>query len=156
MDFSSSLSQYRMSGTELWVSLAMGILGIVAMWRIFTKAGEAGWKSLIPIYNTYILWKIAGVNFLKLLLSVVILFLGIFVLGFIAGVSGAGESVAGLIALVLYFGWFIYLLVQVCKYCDGLSKAFGHGGGFAVGLFFLHPIFLLILGFNGDQYNGNN
>lgn len=32
------------------VSLVM----IASFWRIFTKAGEEGWKSLIPIYNAYV------------------------------------------------------------------------------------------------------
>jgi len=39
---------------------AVWILMIAAMWKIFTKAGEAGWKSIIPIYNTYVLLKIIG------------------------------------------------------------------------------------------------
>lgn len=34
------------------------ILLVISMWLIFSKAGEAGWKSLIPIYNFYILFKI--------------------------------------------------------------------------------------------------
>lgn len=33
---------------------------IVAMWKIFEKAGEKGWKSLIPFYNTWVLFEIAG------------------------------------------------------------------------------------------------
>ena len=36
-----------------------------------------------------------------------------------------------------------------------VSKAFGHGFGFGVGLFLLHPIFSMILGFGSDQYQGN-
>ena len=35
-----------------------------------------------------------------------------------------------------------------------LAKAFGHGVGFTIGLFFLNPIFMLILGFSGDEYIG--
>ena len=35
-----------------------------------------------------------------------------------------------------------------------LSKAFGHGGGFACGLFFLPTIFFLILGFDDSRYIG--
>jgi hypothetical protein len=30
----------------------------IAGYRVFKKAGEAGWKSLIPIYNLYIFLKI--------------------------------------------------------------------------------------------------
>jgi hypothetical protein len=41
------------------------------MWKTFEKAGESGWKSLIPIYNWVVLFRIAGLNpFLLLLLLV--------------------------------------------------------------------------------------
>lgn len=30
------------------------ILTVIAKWRIFTKAGLAGWKSIIPIYSDYL------------------------------------------------------------------------------------------------------
>jgi hypothetical protein len=44
------------------IAIVWGILAIVAMWKIFTKAGEAGWKSIIPIYNVYIMYKIVGMK----------------------------------------------------------------------------------------------
>lgn len=47
--------------TILLVLGALCLLIIVAMWVVFTKAGQAGWKSLVPIYNIYILLVIAGV-----------------------------------------------------------------------------------------------
>lgn len=39
------------------VVIALVVLYIVGMWRIFEKAGESGWKCLIPIYNQYTLFK---------------------------------------------------------------------------------------------------
>lgn len=42
--------------------LALIVLSVVALWKVFTKAGEEGWKSLIPFYNTYTLFRIAGRN----------------------------------------------------------------------------------------------
>ena len=30
------------------------IIAVIANWRIFTKAGEDGWKCLIPFYNQYV------------------------------------------------------------------------------------------------------
>jgi hypothetical protein len=36
------------------------ILMVVALWPVFTKAGWPGWAAIIPIYNTYVLVKIAG------------------------------------------------------------------------------------------------
>ena len=51
--------------------LAMAVLMIVAMWRIFAKASEAGWKAVIPFYNTYILYKITWGNGLYFLLLLI-------------------------------------------------------------------------------------
>lgn len=40
--------------------LALVVLLIAGFWRVFTKAGQPGWAAIIPIYNVYILLKIAG------------------------------------------------------------------------------------------------
>jgi hypothetical protein len=42
------------------IALLIGLLVIVAMWKVFTKAGQPGWASIIPIYNIYIWCKIVG------------------------------------------------------------------------------------------------
>lgn len=44
----------------LLLFLAVGALIIAGQWIIFTKAGQAGWKSLVPFYNMYILMIISG------------------------------------------------------------------------------------------------
>lgn len=49
-------------GTYGIVILIVSILVIVAQWKIFTKAGEHGWASIIPFYNNYVLFKIAMGN----------------------------------------------------------------------------------------------
>jgi hypothetical protein len=40
--------------------IAMLFLVIASMWRLFAKAGEAGWKSVVPIYNVVVLFKLVG------------------------------------------------------------------------------------------------
>ncbi len=42
------------------VYLAIIILMIAAMWKIFTKAGKPGWAAIIPIYNTIVLLEVVG------------------------------------------------------------------------------------------------
>ena len=42
------------------IGLAIAVLCIIAMWKVFEKAGEEGWKCIIPIYNFIILLKIVG------------------------------------------------------------------------------------------------
>ena len=33
------------------IQIAIAFLSIVALWMVFAKAGEGGWKIFIPIYN---------------------------------------------------------------------------------------------------------
>jgi hypothetical protein len=42
------------------IGLLIAVVLIVAMWKLFTKAGQPGWASIIPIYNIYIWCKIVG------------------------------------------------------------------------------------------------
>jgi hypothetical protein len=42
------------------VWLALAVLMIAALWKIFVKAGEPGWAAIIPIYNLIVMLKIVG------------------------------------------------------------------------------------------------
>jgi hypothetical protein len=42
------------------VGLFFLLVLIVSFWKVFAKAGEAGWKSLIPVYNLFVLLRMAG------------------------------------------------------------------------------------------------
>ena len=73
MDYTELTSQMpQMSPQMIAASVACGViaclLGIIVQWKLFTKAGEAGWKSIIPIYNIYTLCKIVDGNGVKCLL----------------------------------------------------------------------------------------
>ena len=48
------------SPLSMIVGLLIALLLIIAMWKVFTKAGQPGWASIIPIYNLYIWCKIVG------------------------------------------------------------------------------------------------
>lgn len=107
------------------ISIAVGVLTIIANWKIFTKAGQAGWKALIPIYNLVILFRIAGIS-----------------PWWILAYLSAFIPVVGWIAS---FAVSIYLMIS-------LAKAFGKEGGFAVGLILLNTIFMMILAFGDAEY----
>ncbi len=101
--------------------IAVGVLLIVAQWKMFTKAGVPGWFTLIPFAGTWQLYKIAtgrGANMFKVLIPVY------------------GEIYAAFI-----IPW-------------KLTRAYGHSGGFYVGMLFLTPIFEIILGFDKNEYIG--
>jgi len=62
VDYSYSASgQGQAPGPVFWIFwLAVMILIIAGCWKVFTKAGQPGWASIIPIYNVYIWCKIVG------------------------------------------------------------------------------------------------
>ena len=45
-----------------FICLCLAIFMIVTTWKLFEKAGEEGWKSIIPIYSQLIMIKIAFSN----------------------------------------------------------------------------------------------
>ncbi len=56
------------------------LIVIISLWKIFEKAGEEGWKAIIPFYNAYILFRIAGQsgwNFILLFIPIVNLIMAI-------------------------------------------------------------------------------
>ena len=40
--------------------LAVVLVLIIGMWKIFTKAGQPGWASIVPIYSIVVLLQIIG------------------------------------------------------------------------------------------------
>ncbi len=116
-----------MFGVYITIACVIVILQIIAMWKIFKKAGEEGWKSLIPIYNLVILYKIIGISpwLILLYLTVGIPFVG-----------------------------FIVAIVLTIYQANSLAKAFGKDIGYTIGLIFLSPIFYMILGLGSAQYVG--
>jgi uncharacterized membrane protein len=105
----------------VWICyFAVIILLIAAMWKVFSKAGHPGWACIIPIYNLYIMCKIAG---------------------------RPGWWV--LLMLIPFVNFIIAIILLV-----DISKSFGKGVGFALGLLFLGFIFWPILGFGSAQYQG--
>ena len=132
------------SAATIIVGIIFYILIAVAEWKIMVKAGEPGWKGIIPIYNVYNLYKISWKTNM---------FWALLVLELLAGII---QSASGSL-LLAFVGWICSVagLVIGIMGLHKVSKAFGHGVGFTLGLIFLNPIFLLILGFGGSQYMGN-
>ena len=138
-------SMMVLGGMYLIFAFVWWILQIIANWHIFTKAGEAGWKSLIPIYGDYVSYKIAWQT-------------SYFWLNFILGillsyVSNANLNESMFLSLIVILLKIALTVINI-MYCVKLARAFGRGIGFAIGLILLQPIFLLILGFGSDQYYG--
>ena len=114
-------------GVYLIFVFAIAIIQIVAMWKLYTKAGEKGWKAIIPIYNVVILFKISGLSPWLIL--------------------------AYLTMFIPFIGWIVAIVLNAYL-AYSLAKSFGKDGGYAVGIFFLAPIFYMILAFGKSEYVG--
>ncbi len=44
----------------LLIYIAVIVFFVAAMWKVYVKAGEEGWKCLIPVYNYVVLLRFVG------------------------------------------------------------------------------------------------
>lgn len=113
IDVTSSASTAALGGSMVVayiISLAISVLAIVAMWKIFTKADKPGWASIVPVYNIIVLFQICGMNpLLVLLLFIPIANVVVYIMALIklAGKFGKG---GGFAAGLIFFN-FIFMLI---------------------------------------------
>ena len=141
------------------LSIFLYVLLIIACWKILKKAGEPGWKAIIPIYNFYIMYKIVGMQgWWWLMIGFSILY------SIVATGTGYGPNLTPEELVAFDFGahpFFITTLIIFCVtsiyvsvvYAFRTAKVFGHGIGYTIGLLLLPNIFWLILGFGKSKYN---
>lgn len=138
------------------IGLIYYILLVIAGWKMFEKAGEKGWKALIPIYNSYIYYKIVGMKkwFWATLIVAFVVSLATTLMGQGTQVQGMDLSTGtGIASFILTIALLVFAFIVSVMYVIRTSRAFGHGAWFAIGLFFLQGIFLLVLGFGKSKYD---
>ncbi len=111
----------------LTISCVVAIIIIISLWKIFKKVGEKPWKSLVPIYNLIILYKISGISPLFLMTFIMILIPQTKLIGFII--------------------WNIVDATQKAL----LSRRFNKSIGFVVGMILFEYIFYPILAFGNSK-----
>ena len=160
-NFIQSFSEPGMTSFNFdFSSSLLSILILVEYWLILQKAGEAGWKILIPYYNNYIKFKIAkkqnlfwwhlGLG-LILTASITTFFIG-FVAFMPMSIEGDGADVIKLL-ISSSFVWLacgIAMFILKLKGCIGLAKAFGQDVAFGWGLALIEPVFAGLLAFSNN------
>lgn len=103
--------------------LVLYVITVIAYWQIFKKAGEKGWKSLIPLYNSYIMYKISW----KTSMFWIVIALGV-IYSILFGISySSGSAIVSVLAYVVDIAVVVIGIMALHK----LSKAFGHGAGYS-------------------------
>ena len=129
------------------------VLCLISRWRVFDKAGIAGWKSLIPIYSDYCTYKIAWkTSYFWIVFAAGIV--SAFVSNSISGYTDAGEAVPFMLSLISTVCGLTVMVINLIMNLS-LSARFGRGILFGLGLTFFGPIFYMILGLGTSEYHGN-
>lgn len=142
------------------VSTLISLLAVIGWWKLFSKANIAGWKALIPFYNDYIRFKIAGkvkmyvpylvLSLIKAVLSVVsiVVFTGNLIELFAAGTfDGTGIEMK----LISWGLTFVLLFFEIYR-GRYIAFNFGKSGLFGVGIGLLPIVFVTILAFGKSEY----
>ena len=137
---------------------------IIGKWKCLQKAGEKGWKALIPFYNWAVLYKISGMSPYWLIVYVAYWAIAIFsnIVSIVAIEAtyeyGNEESfvlfmlVLMLILMVVAIGYLVVYIIWCIKFC----KSFNKGVGFVFGMIFVPVVFFMIIGLGNSKYVGDN
>ena len=129
----------------LFITFPLQIVSVISKWHIYVKAGEAGWKSVIPFYNDYILYKIIWGNARMLLLPLgCVLFFVVYLFS------------RDILWIFISFTLFISSLCGAVVTHLKLAKVFEKKTGFGFGLVLMPFVFLPILAFGKSKYTRND
>lgn len=140
-----------MSALAFWA--AWYVIILIARWRVFEKAGIAGWKSLIPFYSDYCTYKISWKTTAFWCLFALTCVSGL-LSGRISTLTENGEAVPAILSILSTIAGFVVAVINLVMNIK-LAQRFGHGVLFGLGLTFLTPLFTLILGLGSSEYYGN-
>lgn len=148
-----------MEDSIYWISL---ILWVIAMWTVIDKAGECGALSLVPIYNKYLLYKVANIKstfYVSLIATVVAVISGLsYSMSLVDLVNGA--SVVTSSGSYCLIGILVTFICRVSRnYHLILSFSDNKGLAIACGIGTICPIVstvcLLVVGIS-DKYKYKN
>lgn len=123
------------------IFVVLGVLEIVGRWRIVKRLGGHGWSQLIPVYCEWEMAKVVGLS-------------KKFVIAITAASAAMTLCVAGRDYELLHNLGFVAGIagfVLSCVMLRQLSRVYGHGCGYVVGLLLLPGVFYLLLGCSAKE-----
>lgn len=127
------------------ISLVIEILKLIGTWKMLTKAGESGWKSLIPFYNQWTLCKVAGISPYWVLEIIVVSMIN----AVLNGILGS-NVISGILSLIVYANTIYFWVILSIS----LAKSFGKDTGFGVATVFFSFITYPMMGMGSATYAG--
>ena len=122
------------------IALIRYLMTTIGYSKMYRKAGEAGWKAFIPVFNTYNNYKISWTGKMFFLSAALYILM-----------SALTNSTMLSLQLVAAAAG-IALLVIVIKQNIKMAKTFGKGAGTGIALIFFPGITSLILGLGKAEF----
>ena len=98
-------------GIFLILYLVFLIVILAGFWKMFAKAGQPGWAAIVPIYNAYIMCKIAGrPGWWVVLLLIPYLNLIFWIIVMLDLAKSFGKSIGFAVGMILFSFIFIPIL----------------------------------------------
>lgn len=134
--------------SRLYIVFAVIFIGfyalyVIAEWRIMTKAGEKGWKALVPFYCVFVSHHIVGMSHAWFIAEIAV---------------WCAELLFEIVKLpepiVLCFGLAagVFTLLSELIHVIRLCNCFGKGTGFKIGMALIPELFFMILAFGKAEY----
>lgn len=127
------------------IAAAVYALLVVAEWRILEKAGEQGWKALIPFYNIFVSHHIIGMSHIWFILDI------LFWLGEVA--TEMVDNVPWLIDDSFLIAAAVFTIISEVVHVNKLCNCFRKGTAFKIGMILLPPLFTMIIAFSDAKYH---
>jgi hypothetical protein len=129
------------------VGIALLVFYFIGFWKVFSKAGQAGWKSLIPWYNNWVLMvDICDMHIGYFIASLSIAVLTVFISMISVLLYGLDAYVANSILQIVT--WILGLISYAINFAVyyNLGKKFNKGTGWVILTLFFGIITIPILG----------
>lgn len=137
----SQIGVLMVAGVVFFMIAGVVLLRCVFLWLAFEKMGEPGYKGIIPLYNTYVLFeKVWEEKYFLLYFAMLFLFA--------VYPDGQEGGLTGLIRAVLSLG---FLFTEYALYIR-IARRFGHGIPLAIGLIVFPTIFWGVLALDGNEF----
>ena len=105
------------------IGLAVGIFYLIALAKLYKKAGKPGWAVIVPVYNVIVLLDIAGYKWYYIFIYC----------------ASAIPVIGGLVVLLFNISMNIKL-----------AKSYGQSVGYGIGLLLLSIVFVPLMAFKKD------
>ena len=153
-------SYSALTGFVNFLKLALAVISVIGMWKMFAKAGENDWGAIIPFYNKYLLFKLADMKnwywaylagYCIYSISLIVAFFALLIAA-VSSISSRSDynkyfiaaAIAGVLLAVSCIFTFVLRIIKNIK----LAKNFNLSGWWAVGLILIPAIFYMIIGFS--------